>query len=187
MQEGQEEKEEEKDDNEIAEEEEGIEMSDDFEGRMHDEDPNAEEEDKSDSDKEEEEDEAEPDDKMGDLDGMNEETVDEKFWGDSDDEDENEKQDEEDDKGKGADGEAESELVAKDEHEGENILNFLKISIPESSQNTQAKHCTTRNGIKITVEGYLMKMPIAWIILPSSIILACFLLGLNVFLIRLLD
>eukprot|EP00112_Aurelia_sp_Birch-Aquarium-sp1_P018771 Seg453.13 transcript_id=Seg453.13/GoldUCD/mRNA.D3Y31 product=Midasin protein_id=Seg453.13/GoldUCD/D3Y31 len=105
------------DDRNVPDEEHGIEMSDDFDGRMHDVDPDAEQN-ESESDQEKEEEEEQPDEKMGNLDGIEEDKFDEKFWGDSEDEDENEAADE-DDTGAGANGEAESELVAKDENEGE--------------------------------------------------------------------
>lgn len=74
----------------IKEEENGIEMSEDFDGQLHD----ADEEtgDKKDSDgSDDEESGDELDKQMGDVDGAGEEQLDERMWGsDSEDEDENE-------------------------------------------------------------------------------------------------
>lgn len=78
--------EENKDDNkqQMPDEENAIEMSEDFDGALHDLEPEegeAEEE----SDKEEEQ-EPELDKKMGEVDGEESEKLDTKLWGDSDDE-----------------------------------------------------------------------------------------------------
>ena len=115
-QEGKEKEEKAEDDKNIPDEEQGIEMSEDFDGKMHDVDPD-EKESESQSD-EEDENEEQPDEKMGDLEGMEEEKFDEKFWGDDDDDDDNDSAVDENDKGPGAEGVAESELVAKAENEG---------------------------------------------------------------------
>lgn len=100
-------------------------MSEDFDGRMHDVDPN-EEGDPEEEEEEEKEDNEEPDDKMGELNGMEEEKFDEKFWGDENDEDDGGV--DENDKGPGADGTAQSELVAKEENEG--MLIMMVVIIP---------------------------------------------------------
>ena len=71
------------DNNQIAEEENGIEMSEDFEGETHD----VEKGDESGDDDRESENESENlEQKMGDVDGADE-TLDEKLWADSDGED----------------------------------------------------------------------------------------------------
>lgn len=70
----------------IPEEENGIEMSDDFDGAMHDVEGEEQDEEKE-SDGEDEED---PEKQMGEVDGEEDEKLDEKMWGDSDDEDEKE-------------------------------------------------------------------------------------------------
>lgn len=99
-------------------------MSEDFDGKMHDVDPN-QEGDESQSD-EEKENEEEADEKMGELEGMEDEKFDEKFWGDSDDENEDDNVDE-NDKGPGAEGVAESELVAKEENEGGLCIKIMQF------------------------------------------------------------
>ena len=88
-QEGQEqEKKDENSQQQIPDEENGIEMSENFEGALHDVETGEEEEnDKSD---EEKEDESDVDKQMGEVDGQDTEKLDEKMWGDSDDEDEKE-------------------------------------------------------------------------------------------------
>ena len=123
QQEGKEKEENSSEDKNIPNEEHGIEMSEDFDGKMHDVDPD-EEDSKSQSD-EEQENEDEIDEKMGDLGGLEEEKFDEKFWGDSDDEDDTGADD--DEKGPGAEGVAESQLVAKEENEGRNLLCLVII------------------------------------------------------------
>ena len=55
---------------------------------------------------------------MGELDGDEQETLDEKMWGDSDEEEEEGKDEKDEQKGSGAEGKRESEIVAKDENEG---------------------------------------------------------------------
>ncbi|KFM76679.1 Midasin, partial [Stegodyphus mimosarum] len=92
---------------EIKEEEEGIEMSNDFEGKTHNPDEQDEEIEKS-------EDEEDLEKKMGDVDTSDAEKLDEKIWGsDSEDEDEEEDLKEESESG-GVTENKESELVAKD-------------------------------------------------------------------------
>ncbi|XP_060907246.1 midasin [Labrus mixtus] len=112
FQEGQE-KEEEQDKGNIEAEDNAIEMSEDFDGQMHDGDGKEQEED-DDSSKEEEE--KELDKKMGDLGEGEAETLDERMWGDDeDDEEEEEGSDKEEESGQGMD-QGESELVAKDDN-----------------------------------------------------------------------
>lgn len=72
----------------IPDEENGIEMSDNFEGALHD--VEAGEEEENEKSEEENEDETDVDKQMGEVDGQDTEKLDEKMWGDSDDEDENE-------------------------------------------------------------------------------------------------
>ncbi|KAM6905784.1 midasin isoform 2-T2 [Lycodopsis pacificus] len=112
LQEGQE-KEEEEDKGKIKAEDNAIEMSEDFEGKMQDGDENEAGED-DDSAKEEEEEEL--DKKMGDLGEGQTDTLDERMWGDDDDDDDGEEgSDKEEESGQGMD-EGESELVANDDN-----------------------------------------------------------------------
>ncbi len=78
---------EEGDNNQIADEEHGIEMSDDFEGETHDIEKSGE---SSDEDGESGDESDNLKQEMGDVDGA-EETLDEKLWADSDGEDDNDK------------------------------------------------------------------------------------------------
>ncbi|KAJ8409756.1 hypothetical protein AAFF_G00218150 [Aldrovandia affinis] len=110
FQEGQEKKEEE-DKRDIKEEENAIEMSEDFDGKVHDgDDREPGKDDEEESDKEDEE----LDKKMGDLGEGQTDTLDERMWGDDDDDD-LEGSDKEEESGQGMD-EGESELVAKDDN-----------------------------------------------------------------------
>ncbi|XP_036943295.1 midasin isoform X1 [Acanthopagrus latus] len=110
FQEGQE-KEEQEDKEKIKAEDNAIEMSEDFDGQMHDGDEN-EPGDNEDSSKEDEE---ELDKKMGDLGDGQTDTLDERMWGDDEDDDEEEGSDKEEESGQGMD-QGESELVAKDDN-----------------------------------------------------------------------
>ena len=88
-QEGQDqEKKEENPQQQIPDEENGIEMSENFDGALHDVEAGDEEENEKSED--EKEDEADVDKQMGEVDGQDTEKLDEKMWGDSDDEDEKE-------------------------------------------------------------------------------------------------
>ncbi|XP_035534963.1 midasin [Morone saxatilis] len=109
LQEGQE-KEEEQDKGNIKAEDNAIEMSEDFDGQMHDGDENEQGED----DESSKEDEEELDKKMGDLGEGQTDTLDERMWGDDED-DEEEGSDKEEESGQGMD-QGESELVAKDDN-----------------------------------------------------------------------
>uniref|UniRef100_A0A3Q4BJ07 Midasin n=1 Tax=Mola mola TaxID=94237 RepID=A0A3Q4BJ07_MOLML len=109
FQDGQE-KEEQQEEEKIKAEDNAIEMSEDFDGQMHDGDENeADEDDKSSKDEEEE-----LDKKMGNLGEGQTDTLDERMWGDDED-DENEGSDKEEESGQGMD-KAESQLVAKDDN-----------------------------------------------------------------------
>ncbi|XP_053301823.1 midasin [Pleuronectes platessa] len=112
FQEGQE-KEEQQDKEKIKAEDNAIEMSEDFDGQMHDGDEKEPGEDE-DSDKEDQED---LDKKMGNLGEGETDTLDERMWGDDedDDEEEEEESDQEEESGQGMD-QGESELVAKDDN-----------------------------------------------------------------------
>ncbi|KAM9782721.1 LOW QUALITY PROTEIN: midasin [Neosynchiropus ocellatus] len=111
FQEGQE-KEEQQEKGNIKAEDNAVEMSEDFDGQMHDGDPNDEDED-NDSDKENQE---ELDKKMGDLGEGQTDTLDERMWGDDDDDDEEEgSSDKEEESGQGMD-QGESQMVAKDDN-----------------------------------------------------------------------
>uniref|UniRef100_A0A3B3CZB6 Midasin n=1 Tax=Oryzias melastigma TaxID=30732 RepID=A0A3B3CZB6_ORYME len=81
-QEGQD-KEEQQEKGNIKSEENAVEMSEDFDGQMHDGDENEEEDDESDKEEDEE-----LDKKMGDLGEGQTDTLDERMWGDEEDEDE---------------------------------------------------------------------------------------------------
>ncbi|XP_053301822.1 midasin [Pleuronectes platessa] len=112
FQEGQE-KEEQQDKEKIKAEDNAIEMSEDFDGQMHDGDEKEPGEDE-DSAKEDQED---LDKKMGNLGEGETDTLDERMWGDDedDDEEEEEESDQEEESGQGMD-QGESELVAKDDN-----------------------------------------------------------------------
>ncbi|XP_023122208.2 midasin [Amphiprion ocellaris] len=110
FQEGQE-KEEQQEKGNIKSEDNAIEMSEDFDGQMHDGDENEPGEDE-DSDEENEE---ELDKKMGDLGEGQTDTLDERLWGDDEDDNEDEGSDKEEESGQGMD-QGESELVAKDDN-----------------------------------------------------------------------
>ncbi|XP_072559009.1 midasin isoform X3 [Paramormyrops kingsleyae] len=110
FQEGQEkEEEEEQAKGDIKEEDNAIEMSEDFDGKMHDGEPG---EDDDTSDKEDEE---ELDKKMGDLGEGQADTLDERMWGDDEDDDDLDASDKEEESGPGMD-QGESQLVAKDDN-----------------------------------------------------------------------
>ncbi|TSL47560.1 Midasin [Bagarius yarrelli] len=112
FQEGQEKNEDEQDKRDINEEDNAIEMSEDFDGKMHD-GERRESGDEEDSDKDEDE---ELDKKMGDLGDGPCDTLDERMWGDDDDDDDDlDGSDKEEESGQGMDQGA-SELVAKDDN-----------------------------------------------------------------------
>ena len=71
----------------IPDEENGIEMSENFEGALHDVEAGKEEDEENEEGTEDEDD---VDKQMGEVDGQNTEKLDEKIWGDSDDEEEKE-------------------------------------------------------------------------------------------------
>ncbi|KAI3364212.1 hypothetical protein L3Q82_010816 [Scortum barcoo] len=110
FQEGQE-KEEQQDKGNIKAEDNAIEMSEDFDGQIHDGDENEPGED----DESSKEDEDELDKKMGNLGEGQTDTLDERMWGDDEDDDEEEGSDKEEESGQGMD-QGESELVAKDDN-----------------------------------------------------------------------
>nr|DBA26506.1 TPA: hypothetical protein GDO54_010752 [Pyxicephalus adspersus] len=98
----------------IKEEDDAIEMSEDFDGKLHEGDKEKqEEEDDELSDKEEE-----LDKQMGDLGDAEADKLDERLWGDDDDDDEEENDDDDktEEQGHGMDT-GESELVAKDDNQ----------------------------------------------------------------------
>ncbi|KAM4713456.1 midasin isoform 2-T2 [Anableps anableps] len=105
------EQEEQQDKENIKSEDNAVEMSEDFDGRVHDGDENeAGEDEESD-----EEDKDELDKKMGDLGEGQTDTLDERMWGDDDEDEEEEGSDKEEESGQGMD-QGESELVAKDDN-----------------------------------------------------------------------
>ncbi|XP_028296182.1 midasin isoform X2 [Gouania willdenowi] len=109
-QEGQE-KEEQQDKGNIKSEDNAIEMSEDFDGQMHDGDENEAGDEDDESEKENED---ELDKKMGDLGEGQTDTLDERIWGDDED-DEDEGSEKEEESGQGMD-QGESQLVAKDDN-----------------------------------------------------------------------
>ncbi|XP_041950170.1 midasin [Alosa sapidissima] len=131
FQQGQEKKEEEEQKGNIKEEDNAIEMSEDFDGKMHDGEDREPGEDEEESDNEEEE---ELDKKMGDLGEGKTDTLDERMWGedddDDDDDDDQEGSDREEESGPGMD-QGESELVAKDDNQGASDGNKDKKQDPE--------------------------------------------------------
>uniref|UniRef100_A0A3B1J791 Midasin n=1 Tax=Astyanax mexicanus TaxID=7994 RepID=A0A3B1J791_ASTMX len=111
--EGEDKEEKEPDDRDIKEEDNAIEMSEDFDGKTHDGEPREQGEDEEDSDEEQNE---ELDKKMGDLGDGPTDTLDERMWGDEDEDDDDlDGSDKEDESGAGMD-QGESELVAKDDN-----------------------------------------------------------------------
>ncbi|KAK2856665.1 hypothetical protein Q5P01_005400 [Channa striata] len=110
FQEGQE-KEEQQDKGNIKAEDNAIEMSQDFDGQVHDGDEN----DPGENDESDKEDEEELDKKMGNLGEGQSETLDERMWGDDDDDEQEEGSDNEEEFGQGMDT-SESKLVAKDDN-----------------------------------------------------------------------
>ncbi|XP_043542624.1 midasin isoform X1 [Chiloscyllium plagiosum] len=96
----------------VKEEENAIEMSEDFDGKLHDGDTKKPGED--DNSEESDSDDEELDKQMGDLENAEADKLDERLWGDDDD-DEDSVHDEADDTGPGMDVEK-SELVAKDDN-----------------------------------------------------------------------
>jgi len=75
----------------------------------------------------------EADKQMGDVENEEQEKIDEKMWGE-DDQDDEEDEKKEEEKGQGAEGESQSELVAKDDTQGEQEGNDKK---EENKNNTQ--------------------------------------------------
>ncbi|XP_055945739.1 midasin-like isoform X2 [Argiope bruennichi] len=125
LKEGQEKKEKEESDD-IKNEEKGIEMSEDFEGKSYDPENTLDESETSDSEEEGED----LDKQMGDVEGEDSEKLDEKVWGsDSEDEDQEELNDANDTGGISEN--RPSELVAKDGLEKEN--NRDKSKLPEET------------------------------------------------------
>ncbi|XP_038059884.1 midasin-like [Patiria miniata] len=100
----------------IKDEEQGIEMSDDFQGKMHDADP----QDGENSD-EDDNDEHEMDKQMGEVDQPGADMLDERMWGDQEDEEEEEGKEGEKKKeefGEGKGEEKQTDLVAKEDNKG---------------------------------------------------------------------
>ncbi|XP_071480621.1 midasin-like [Diadema antillarum] len=104
----------------LEDEEHGIEMSDDFEGKLHDLD--SKDQDQDDNQKDEEE---QLDKQMGDVDQPDADKLDERMWGDEEEEEEEEdgekeqkEQKKEEEFGGGMD-EEESRMVAKDDNQGD--------------------------------------------------------------------
>ncbi|XP_058881826.1 midasin isoform X1 [Acipenser ruthenus] len=114
FQQGQEKKEEDEENKpNIEEEDNAIEMTEDFDGKMHDGDrkePGEDDEQQSESESEEE-----LDKQMGNLGEGEADKLDERLWGDEDDDEDEGASDKEEESGQGMD-EGESELVAKDDN-----------------------------------------------------------------------
>ncbi|XP_016311670.1 midasin-like [Sinocyclocheilus anshuiensis] len=133
FQEGQDKKEEEQNKQDIKEEDNAIEMSDDFDGKMHDGTDYEPGDDEEDSDKEEDE---ELDKKMGDLGDGQTDTLDERMWGDDEDDDDDVDGDKEEESGPGMD-QGESELVAKDDNMDAGESNKDKSQDKDHSQDEE--------------------------------------------------
>ncbi|XP_072178223.1 midasin-like [Diadema setosum] len=119
---GKEEKEKEDPNNQpdLEDEEHGIEMSDDFEGKLHDLDSKEGDQDQDENQKDEEE---QLDKQMGDVDQPDADKLDERMWGDEEEEEEDgekeqKEQKKEEEFGGGMD-EEESRMVAKDDNQGD--------------------------------------------------------------------
>ncbi|XP_040203696.1 LOW QUALITY PROTEIN: midasin [Rana temporaria] len=98
----------------IKEEDDGIEMSEDFDGKVHEGDKEEQEEEEEDEKSDNEE---ELDKQMGDLGDAEADKLDERLWGDDDEEEENDdEEDKTEEQGQGMDT-GESELVAKDDNQ----------------------------------------------------------------------
>ncbi|KAG0044860.1 AAA ATPase midasin [Gryganskiella cystojenkinii] len=108
-------KQDEDDQKETEEEDKGIEMENDFEGKMEDVEPSSDQDD--DDDDEDEDEKEDPDEAIGDVDDDNPEAIDEKMWGDDEAEDarDNDKMIDEDKTTE--QNEQESDMVAKDEED----------------------------------------------------------------------
>uniref|UniRef100_A0A3Q1JQ86 Midasin n=1 Tax=Anabas testudineus TaxID=64144 RepID=A0A3Q1JQ86_ANATE len=141
FQEGQE-KEDQQDKGNIKEEDNAIEMSEDFDGQMHDGDENESGNASCSLVKEEEE----LDKKMGNLGEGQTDTLDERMWGDDEKEEEEEGSDKEEECGQGMD-QGESELVAKDDN--------LNDADPSKENNKQDKeeHADDEEKEKIHEQG----------------------------------
>ncbi|KAG8189748.1 hypothetical protein JTE90_012923 [Oedothorax gibbosus] len=113
--EGQEKEENKEEQSDIKNEEHGIEMSEDFEGKSYN--PEGEDE-NEDKEAESEEEDPDLDKQMGDVDAEDAEKLDEKVWG-SDSEDEDEELNEDDDATGGVTDDKSSEMVAKEGQERE--------------------------------------------------------------------
>ncbi|XP_035825952.1 midasin isoform X2 [Aplysia californica] len=98
----------------IDAEDNAIEMSDDFGGKLHDMDATDDKNDENDDDKKEEEEDMER--QMGDADGNQEERLDERMWGSDDEENVDEEKENKDDEGGGGMDKKEEEMVAKDDN-----------------------------------------------------------------------
>ncbi|KAI8498711.1 AAA ATPase midasin, partial [Branchiostoma belcheri] len=115
----------------VQDEKNAIEMSDDFDGKMH----NLEAEEGENSDSEEDEaDENELDKQMGDVDGEGAEKLDEKLWGD-DMEEEEQPESEKEEHGKGAEQEEDSRIVAKDDNKEGTPHNLEELDEREYDEN----------------------------------------------------
>ena len=98
-------------DDDVKEEENGVEMSEDFGGKMQDVERKEGDEQNDDSDDEDEED---PDKQMGEVDGEDQERLDEKLWG-SDDEDDEQPTPEDEEPQDGGHGREDAQLAAKED------------------------------------------------------------------------
>nr|XP_054753036.1 midasin-like isoform X1 [Lytechinus pictus] len=102
----------------LEDEEHGIEMSEDFEGKLHDQEQTEGDQENDDKDEDGKE---ELDKQMGDVDGPESDKLDERMWGDEEEEEEEDgekNKEKEDEFGDGMD-EEESRMVAKDENQGD--------------------------------------------------------------------
>ncbi|XP_022106838.1 midasin-like isoform X2 [Acanthaster planci] len=100
----------------VKDEEQGIEMSEDFQGKLHD----AEAKDVENSDEDDGDDEHEMDKQMGEVDQPGADTLDERMWGDKEDDEDEEGKDgkKKEEFGEGKGEEKQTDLVAKDDNKG---------------------------------------------------------------------
>ncbi|XP_066850638.1 midasin isoform X2 [Anser cygnoides] len=119
----------------IEGEDNAIEMSEDFEGKMHD----GEQEEKENDEKSDEEEEEELDKQMGNLDNAEaDDKLDERLWGDEDDDDDDDASSKTEETGPGMD-EEDSELVAKDDNLGTGTKDNKKQPPKDEEKEDQAE------------------------------------------------
>jgi midasin len=120
-------------DEDLNDDEKGVEMSEDFEGKQQDKDKRNQDEDKDNEDSGSDEEEEDLDKQMGDVEGEDKEALDDQMWGGSSDEEEEDMKDENEEKGKGVAQRSEPELAPKDSD-----LNQTEEKEPESNPDPES-------------------------------------------------